>query len=134
MGERTAAKVCELRKKLMQASGGRDYIETIWGRGYALRDPELKGHTPQQSVRERPERSRSSRNAYRDMRGTDAEGVRCRYFGTRRSRQGGTRPRAREQLRQRIRWHRQGRSASTARSTPICAGNFRNWRAKGHST
>ena len=46
---------------------------------------------------------------------------------------GGTRPRAREQLRQRIRWHRQGRSASTARSTPICAGNFRNWRAKGHS-
>ena len=88
MGERTAAKVCELRKKLMQASGGRDYIETIWGRGYALRDPELKGHTPQQSVRERPERSRSSRNAYRDMRGTDAEGVRCRYFGTRRSRQG----------------------------------------------
>src|SRR3954468_15878827 len=34
------------------------------------------------------------------------EGVPCRYSGTRRSRQGGTRQ-AREQLRQRIRWHRQ---------------------------
>ena len=32
--------ICKLRKKLMQASGGRDYIETIWGRGYVLRDPE----------------------------------------------------------------------------------------------
>ena len=32
--------ICKLRKKLMQASGGRDYIDTIWGRGYALRDPE----------------------------------------------------------------------------------------------
>jgi two-component system, cell cycle response regulator CtrA len=32
--------ICKLRKKLMQASGGKDYIETIWGRGYVLRDPE----------------------------------------------------------------------------------------------
>ena len=32
--------ICKLRKKLMQASGGRDYIETIWGRGYVLRNPE----------------------------------------------------------------------------------------------
>jgi two-component system, cell cycle response regulator CtrA len=32
--------VCKLRKKLMQASGGRDYIETICGRGYVLRNPE----------------------------------------------------------------------------------------------
>src|SRR5215216_3353844 len=32
--------ICKLRKKLVQASGGRDYIETIWGRGYVLRDPE----------------------------------------------------------------------------------------------
>src|SRR3954453_19047079 len=30
----------KLRRKLMQASHGRDYIETIWGRGYILRDPE----------------------------------------------------------------------------------------------
>ena len=31
--------ICKIRKKLMAASGGRDYIETIWGRGYALREP-----------------------------------------------------------------------------------------------
>jgi two-component system cell cycle response regulator CtrA len=31
--------VCKLRKKLANASGGKDYIETIWGRGYVLRQP-----------------------------------------------------------------------------------------------
>src|SRR3979409_2252550 len=29
--------ICKLRKKLANASGGKDYIETIWGRGYMLR-------------------------------------------------------------------------------------------------
>jgi len=32
--------ICTLRKKLAQATGGAHYIETIWGRGYQLRDPE----------------------------------------------------------------------------------------------
>ena len=31
--------VCKLRKKLVGATGGDSYIETIWGRGYMLRDP-----------------------------------------------------------------------------------------------
>ena len=31
--------VCKLRKKLAQATGGNHYIQTIWGRGYMLRDP-----------------------------------------------------------------------------------------------
>jgi two-component system cell cycle response regulator CtrA len=31
--------VCKLRKKLAQATGGKHCIETVWGRGYALRDP-----------------------------------------------------------------------------------------------
>jgi two-component system, cell cycle response regulator CtrA len=31
--------MCKLRKKLANASGGRSYIETMWGRGYMLRDP-----------------------------------------------------------------------------------------------
>ena len=31
--------ICKLRKKLANASGGLDYIETVWGRGYALREP-----------------------------------------------------------------------------------------------
>jgi two-component system cell cycle response regulator CtrA len=32
--------VCKLRKKLTVATGGENYIETVWGRGYVLRDPE----------------------------------------------------------------------------------------------
>ena len=28
-----------MRKKLVQATGGEHYIETLWGRGYVLRDP-----------------------------------------------------------------------------------------------
>jgi two-component system cell cycle response regulator CtrA len=35
--------ICKLRKKLDTATDGVDYIETIWGRGYALRDPEASG-------------------------------------------------------------------------------------------
>lgn len=31
--------VCKLRKKLTMATGGDSYIETVWGRGYVLRDP-----------------------------------------------------------------------------------------------
>ncbi|HEY7689665.1 MAG TPA: response regulator transcription factor [Dongiaceae bacterium] len=31
--------VCKLRKKLASATGGDNYIETVWGRGYVLRDP-----------------------------------------------------------------------------------------------
>jgi two-component system cell cycle response regulator CtrA len=30
--------ICKLRRKLANASGGKDYIETIWGRGYAMRE------------------------------------------------------------------------------------------------
>jgi two-component system cell cycle response regulator CtrA len=30
--------VCKLRRKLAQATGGSHYIETVWGRGYVLRD------------------------------------------------------------------------------------------------
>jgi two-component system cell cycle response regulator CtrA len=35
--------VCKLRKKLSQATGGENYIETVWGRGYVLRDPSEVG-------------------------------------------------------------------------------------------
>jgi two-component system cell cycle response regulator CtrA len=31
--------ICKLRKKLATATGGENYIETVWGRGYVLRDP-----------------------------------------------------------------------------------------------
>lgn len=32
--------ICKLRKKLSEASNGDNHIETVWGRGYVLRDPE----------------------------------------------------------------------------------------------
>jgi len=32
--------MCKVRKKLAVASGGKDYIETVWGRGYLLREPQ----------------------------------------------------------------------------------------------
>lgn len=31
--------ICKLRQKLNRATGGENYIETVWGRGYALHDP-----------------------------------------------------------------------------------------------
>jgi two-component system, cell cycle response regulator CtrA len=38
--------ICKLRKKLAQATGGENYIETVWGRGYVLRDPVGTGAQP----------------------------------------------------------------------------------------
>jgi two-component system cell cycle response regulator CtrA len=32
--------ICKLRKKLSAATQGDNYIETVWGRGYVLRDPQ----------------------------------------------------------------------------------------------
>ena len=32
--------ICKLRKKLAEVTGGENYIETVWGRGYVLRDPD----------------------------------------------------------------------------------------------
>ena len=41
--------ICKLRKKLATASQGGNYIETVWGRGYMLRDPDEQGsgHQPE---------------------------------------------------------------------------------------
>ena len=38
--------VCKLRKKLAQGTGGSHYIETVWGRGYVLRDPAVRSESP----------------------------------------------------------------------------------------
>jgi len=38
---------CKLRKKLANASHGKNYIETVWGRGYVLREPaEIEAKIP----------------------------------------------------------------------------------------
>ena len=43
--------VCKLRKKLAAATQGDNYIETVWGRGYVLRDPhEDLHHAPPPKV------------------------------------------------------------------------------------
>ncbi len=42
--------VCKLRKKLSEATGGDNYIETVWGRGYVLRDPEPAGEDGDETV------------------------------------------------------------------------------------
>ena len=34
--------ICKLRKKLAEATGGQNHIETVWGRGYVLREPVLQ--------------------------------------------------------------------------------------------
>jgi two-component system cell cycle response regulator CtrA len=34
--------ICKLRKKLAQATDGEHYIETVWGRGYVLREPSAR--------------------------------------------------------------------------------------------
>ena len=41
--------ICKLRKKLAKATNGDNYIETVWGRGYVLRDPQ-----PDQTVDDLP--------------------------------------------------------------------------------
>lgn len=40
--------ICKLRKKLSEATGGENYIETVWGRGYVLRDPEPQMTEPEE--------------------------------------------------------------------------------------
>lgn len=39
--------ICKLRKKLAEATEGDNYIETVWGRGYVLRDPEAVPAEPE---------------------------------------------------------------------------------------
>jgi len=36
--------ICKMRRKLANASGGKNYIETVWGRGYALREGASEMH------------------------------------------------------------------------------------------
>lgn len=44
--------ICKLRKKLTEATGGENYIETVWGRGYVLRDPDPRSVAQMDTVPE----------------------------------------------------------------------------------
>ena len=46
--------VCKLRKKLADASGGVNYIETVWGRGYMLKDNESNENLLEESLEIEP--------------------------------------------------------------------------------
>ena len=37
--------ICKLRKKIAQATDNQNYIQTVWGRGYVLKDPEPQQQT-----------------------------------------------------------------------------------------
>ena len=43
--------ICKLRKKLAAATEGENYIETVWGRGYVLRDPKENSATDQPAAK-----------------------------------------------------------------------------------
>ena len=38
--------ICKIRKKLAAVAAGENYIETVWGRGYVMRDPAGRSATP----------------------------------------------------------------------------------------
>jgi two-component system, cell cycle response regulator CtrA len=62
--------VCKLRKKLAQATGDSHYIETVWGRGYVLRDPTASTASSQalgHSDRPNDARFRPSRQSARPL-------------------------------------------------------------------
>jgi two-component system, cell cycle response regulator CtrA len=44
--------ICKLRKKLANAAEGKNFIETVWGRGYVLREgaPSMGGHMDEEEL------------------------------------------------------------------------------------
>jgi two-component system, cell cycle response regulator CtrA len=46
--------VCKLRKKLSIATAGDNYIETVWGRGYVLRDPPAESESANAPRQQQP--------------------------------------------------------------------------------
>ena len=47
--------ICKLRKKLTVATKGKNYIETVWGRGYVLREP-MGGKMPPKMPQKPPQK------------------------------------------------------------------------------
>ncbi len=43
--------ICKLRKKIAALSGGENYIETVWGRGYVLKEPDQPEAPQSESAR-----------------------------------------------------------------------------------
>lgn len=48
--------VCKLRKKLSSATGDESYIETVWGRGYVLREPNAPAANAKETIEIQPDK------------------------------------------------------------------------------
>ncbi len=46
--------ICKLRKKIAAITGGDHYIETVWGRGYVLKDPDAAAERLPATAERRP--------------------------------------------------------------------------------
>ena len=55
--------ICKLRKKIAAHSGGQHYIETVWGRGYVLKDPEPSHDMPPLPSERRAREAAAGQNA-----------------------------------------------------------------------
>jgi DNA-binding winged helix-turn-helix (wHTH) protein len=53
--------LCKLRKKLASASGGNEFIETIWARGYVLREPKNESRPEPPESTKKQSRARTCR-------------------------------------------------------------------------
>lgn len=42
--------ICKLRRKIAEALNDDSYIETVWGRGYVLKEPEMVVNAPKHTV------------------------------------------------------------------------------------
>ncbi len=62
--------ICKLRKKLAEATGGDHYIETVWGRGYIMRDP-VEAVVELAATLNLPAAARTVRQAVRLLAGTE---------------------------------------------------------------
>ncbi|MDR2412269.1 MAG: response regulator transcription factor [Holosporales bacterium] len=49
--------ICKLRRKIMMVTNGENYIETIWGRGYVLRDPKESSSNAKEIILDKKEAS-----------------------------------------------------------------------------
>ena len=64
--------ICKLRKKLANASNGKNYIETVWGRGYVLREPseeETQNSGVSREAKKTPEENPAARRGFCLCRG-----------------------------------------------------------------
>ena len=75
--------ICKLRKKLATASNGRNYIETVWGRGYVLREPSPNDdRRPRLSPARQAGEGRTQSEIASRVAGSNPGAAACRLYAT----------------------------------------------------